>query len=393
MIEKLTATQQKKVPVYLNKWLKAGLRTKTTNKKDAKKAINFLYEKILKTEKPKYVIFLDSPMACQLAANLLKGTKFDSSQLDSQLRSQLDSQLDSQLRSQLYSQLDSQLYSQLDSQLYSQLSSQLDSQLDSQLRSQLYSQLRSQLYSQLRSQLDSQLRSQLDSQLRSQLSSQLSSQKLEYFSWNVNLLYWPGWTGFYDYVLNELFPKKKKEFKLFNELTTQWSNVHYYLLFPQIAFVSDYPKAIRRNELNMLHDYDKPALEYRDSYALYYSNGVQMKKELIETPANKITKEMFLSETNVDSRREISRKIGIQKTVEMLGAEVVDTYKSKVGGKYELLLIDFDNRGNKRPYLKMKSRAIDAYHIEGCSPEVKTVKEAICFRNKLKKFIEPEIIT
>jgi hypothetical protein len=34
-----------------------------------------VYEKIMKIDKPKYVIFLDSPMACQLAANLIKNTK------------------------------------------------------------------------------------------------------------------------------------------------------------------------------------------------------------------------------------------------------------------------------------------------------------------------------
>ena len=39
------------------------------------------------------------------------------------------------------------------------------------------------------------------------------------------------------------------------------------------------------------------------------------------------------------------------KTIQILGAEIVDTYESKVGGKYELLLVDYDGRG-KRPYLK-----------------------------------------
>ena len=45
--------------------------------------------------KPKYFLFLDSPMACELAINILKNIKFD--KLTSQLKSQLDSQLDSQL--------------------------------------------------------------------------------------------------------------------------------------------------------------------------------------------------------------------------------------------------------------------------------------------------------
>ena len=347
MITKLTKAQEKKISIYLKKWQAAGYRTKTTDQKKATKAIHFLYEKIMQKEKPKYIVFLDSPMACQLAANLLKNTKFDSSQLRSQLDSQLYSQLDSQLYSQLDSHLDSQLYSQLDSQLYSQLSSQL--------------------------------------------SSQLRSQKLEYFYWSPNLWWWPGWTGFYDFVLNELFPKKKKEFKLFNELTEHWQEVHYYLLFPEIVFVSDFPKEIHINKDRFqLHNSKGPALLYRDTYSLYKLNGVTVTKEQAE--AETFSKEEILNEKNADVRRELIRKIGIEKAMDILGAKVIDTYKSKIGGKYELLSINYDDRG-ERPYLRMTNPSMNLVHIEGVRPNTKTVKEAICYRNKLETFEEPQAIS
>ena len=72
MITKLTKTQQSKVKVYLKKWLDNGYRTKSVDKKKATKAIHFMYQ-LMKEPKPKYIIFLDSPMACHLACNLLKG--------------------------------------------------------------------------------------------------------------------------------------------------------------------------------------------------------------------------------------------------------------------------------------------------------------------------------
>jgi len=405
MISELTKSQEKKVNVYLNKWIKIGRRTKTMDKKKAEKGINFLYEKILNIKKPKHIIYLDSPLSCQLAANIVKNYNFYidndfnlssklSSNLSSNLSSKLNSNLSSKLSSNLRSKLSSKLSSNLRSNLSSNLSSNLDSNLDSNLKSNLSSNLSSNLRSNLSSNLSSNLDSNLDSNLYSNLKSNLESIKLEYFYWCTNLLWWPGWTGFYDFVLNELFPKKKKDFKLFIELTTHWKELHYYLLFPEIAFVSDFPELNTTNDIGQLHSYDIPALLYRDGYSLFYSNGVEMSKEQIITPAKDITKEMFLSETNVDKRRELSRKIGIEKTVEMLGAEVIDTYKSKSGGLYELLMIDFDNRGNKRPYLKMKNQSLkDVWHIEGVDPNVKTVKEAIMFRNKLTQFIEPEEVT
>jgi hypothetical protein len=119
-----------------------------------------------------------------------------------------------------------------------------------------------------------------------------------------------------------------------------------------------------------------------------------MDEKYIKTPAKDITKDMFLSETNVDKRREISKKLGIDRTIQMLGAEVVDTYNSKVGGKYELLMVDFDGRGTKRPYLKMKNPSLkDTYHIEGVDPSCKTVKEALMYRNGLLVFNEPESLS
>ena len=335
MITKLTKAQEKKIAVYLKKGEDIGYRTKTIDRVKAKKAVDFLYKDIMKIDKPKYVIFLDSPMAVQLAYNLIKNTKFYDKITDSQLRSQLNSQLASQLRSQL------------DSQLYSQLYSQLESQLN-----------------------------------------------LQYLYPTITNLGWTGYYTFYNYILNELLPEKKKDFKLFTTFLKHYSEIHYCLFFKDIAFVSDFPKKIRLNDRKQLHSYNEAALEYRDGYSLFQSNGITMDEKYIKTPANQITKEMFLSETNADKRREISKKLGIERTIEMLGAEVVDTYKSSVGGVYELLMVDFDNRGNKRPYLKMKNPSLnDTHHIEGIHPSCKTVKDALSYRNGLLIFAEPESLS
>ena len=113
---------------------------------------------------------------------------------------------------------------------------------------------------------------------------------------------------------------------------------------------------------------------------------------IAETKREDFTKAMILEEQNADYRRCIIQKIGIEKTIELLGAEVIDTYESKVGGTYQLLSIDYDGRG-KRPYLKMKSQSIDAFHIEGVPTGTRTVKDAICFRNGLEKFEEPQLLT
>ena len=82
MISKLTSEQKSKVPEYLRYWLNVGLRIETINRKRAKESIDFLYTKILKMDKPKQYLFLESPMACQIFLNA-------SNQLENQLWNQL----------------------------------------------------------------------------------------------------------------------------------------------------------------------------------------------------------------------------------------------------------------------------------------------------------------
>lgn len=333
MITKITKTQEKKIKVYLDKWLKAGYRTKTIDRKKATKAVHFMYEKIMKLEKPKYVIFLDSPMAVQLACNIIKGTKFDS-------------QLRNQLRNQLYNQLGGQL------------GSQLDSQLDSQLRSQL------------------------------------RSQKLSYFDFTFSPWWWGGgiaYYGFYEYILDVVFPKKKKEFSLFKKYCEAMSELHYTFYTPELAIVSNFPKQINKNAVNQLHNPDGASMVYRDSWALYNINGISVPKELAITPANKLNAIDWLKNENVDIRREAFRKIGVAKVMKDLGAKVIDSYTCPVGGKYELVELDI-GMGAPKPYLRMSNPSMDGVeHIEGV--QGKSVKEALAFRQSRAIYIQPEQLT
>lgn len=215
-------------------------------------------------------------------------------------------------------------------------------------------------------------------------------------NWQRSSWYYWGWVGFYDFILNELFPSEVDKCKDFLKYVEISKDLHIIYPFEGICFVIDRPCEIHldqeSNGRRRLHNFDKSALLYRDGYGLDAIHGIRVPKLVIETNKDAFTKEMILNETNADHRRCIIQKIGIEKTIELLGAEIIDAYDSPVGGRYELLSVDYDGRG-KRPYLKMKSQSIDAYHIEGVPTETKTVKEAICFRNGLDTFEEPQTLT
>lgn len=213
MISKLTPEQEAKIPEYLEYWLAIGLRTETIDRERAKDAVDFLYTKILKMNKPKQYLFLDSPMACQL---FLSGSN--------------------------------------------------------QLRNQLENQLENQLWNQLGNQLENQLGNQLWNQLRNQLLNQLENQKIE-FTYETQTNWAQSYYWFYLFVLNELFPTKIKDFGLFTEYVEHSKHYHHIYLSPDIAVFSDFPKIIALNSKGELSKEDGKALEYRDGCGFYAQNG------------------------------------------------------------------------------------------------------------------------
>jgi hypothetical protein len=75
----------------------------------------------------------------------------------------------------------------------------------------------------------------------------------------------------------------------------------------------------------------------------------------------------------------------IERVCQKLDAKVLDKQ-----GNYELLNLNLgENR--IRPYLKMINPSTGTFHIEGVEPKIKTVVEALNWRNQTEE--TPEIIT
>ncbi len=103
----------------------------------------------------------------------------------------------------------------------------------------------------------------------------------------------------------------------------------------------------------------------------------------------------ILRETNAEIRREIVRKIGIEKVCKDLNAQPISHYRDEVNGmNYELLLLDLGD-GRTRPYLKMRNPSIGVYHIEGVPPEITSAEQALIWRNYQDgpKYIPPLKLT
>jgi len=83
----------------------------------------------------------------------------------------------------------------------------------------------------------------------------------------------------------------------------------------------------------------------------------------------------IMREENVDIRRELIRKVGIETMLKALPHEVLDKRDD-----YELLRIDFPGLVEDARYLKMLNPSIGVWHLEGADRACKTVQEAINWR-------------
>jgi hypothetical protein len=100
-----------------------------------------------------------------------------------------------------------------------------------------------------------------------------------------------------------------------------------------------------------------------------------MKLEYVMTPSEQLSPDTVLKEKSVDVRRELLRKIGVQrmkdygKTIEQAGDySLIDMASVFAGTPYA-------------PHLLMLNPSIpDTWHLEGVSPECHSIQQAINWR-------------
>jgi len=198
--------------------------------------------------------------------------------------------------------------------------------------------------------------------------------KGETFDW-IGVGYDAGWTAFYDFM-QQIGVEYDAEWK-FNE----WKNfiknsgVFAMVLFENVAFACIRPAEVHRNSAGDLHSVKGMAISWKDGYGEYALNGVWVDKDIVMTPAEQLDPRIIFKEKNAEVRREIVRKIGMERTIVKCGAKTLDKR-----GSYELLTFDIGD-GRERPYLKMRNPSIKCFHVEGVAPGIKTVNEALKWRN------------
>ncbi|HDP36498.1 MAG TPA: hypothetical protein ENN27_01310 [Candidatus Atribacteria bacterium] len=106
----------------------------------------------------------------------------------------------------------------------------------------------------------------------------------------------------------------------------------YWVLPDKIVYVCN-PKISLKN--GVLHNETKEAVLWENGEKYYFLNGVHVDKDIVLTPAEKLDPQLLIKETNAEVRREIIRKIGIDRILQKLQGKLLDTWR-----EYELYRIE-----------------------------------------------------
>lgn len=128
---------------------------------------------------------------------------------------------------------------------------------------------------------------------------------------------------------------------------------------------------------NRIHNETGPAIKWKD-FSLYFLNDVHIKdKKIVLTPATDLSVDLILKEKNVSVRKEIVKKIGVQRMISTLGGKIIDRWE-----EYSLLELDIPSIKTKCRYLTMRNPSTHELHCEGVLPDISFVKDALRFRNQ-----------
>ena len=190
--------------------------------------------------------------------------------------------------------------------------------------------------------------------------------------------------GFYDFCAQELGIKLLKKYYLLRNC------MKYGMVFPMnsLCIVCQPFTEIHIRNGNLHHE-TRPALSYNGITNIYCMNGVAIPPKYILTPAAQLDVKEILAEPNVEVRRELIRKIGIEQFLAHLPHKIID----KKNG-YELLDVELSPMVKNARYLKMNNPSIGTWHVEAV--EGSTVQEALDFRAsrlKLNDNWNPAVLT
>jgi len=182
------------------------------------------------------------------------------------------------------------------------------------------------------------------------------------------------WVSFYNFF-EEIGVIHNKDFKNFRELIE--CNIYDMIQFENLCIVCALPEYVDRDDSNRMHSLDRSCIRWNDGYELYYIHGINFEYEEWNNFVTGKTKALdIITEANQDKKRAMALAYGNEKMVKELKAKEINRMKDEQGNTMRILLIEdkkdedllyyeaIDPSKNEKVYLRIPSEFKERTAIE-----------------------------
>ena len=348
-VESLTDKQIAKFPLYITKWKGIGLCTRPADRAMAERGIRYAYL-AAKLQPPKKIVWTTSPLVSGLVRSLLFDEKF-MEKIGKNVRQSVEQSVWQSVEQSVEQSVGQSVEQSVWQSVWQSVRQSVWQSVWQSVEQSVGQSVRQSVYESGYGQHDA------------------------------------NWIGFYDYF--------RKECNLIDEteplmgLTLITNAAGWYLPHEHICWISERHNILHLNAQGQLHKDGGIALAYPDGWGIYALNGVMLEPWMIETSISDLDAKKVITIPNVDQRREVIRRMGVDLLTQRLGAKTLN----KVG-TYELLSVSLGEGYEDCRMLKMVNPSIGVHHVEGVHPDCDTVEKAINWRaGDLKKSWVPQALS
>lgn len=224
------------------------------------------------------------------------------------------------------------------------------------------------IFAQLEARVRVNIAAQVEKSLRASVGSSRYLDNLWKFRTSVGAYYQADRLAFYRFFDEYLAPNALHALAHFNELVSG------YWLGKKEALLVRRPRLLSRDQEGRLHSSTGKCIEYRDGWGLYAWHGVEVPERVILAP-ERLSREDFLHEPNVEVRRIIQERMGTR-FVSELGGKAIDT--GPRGTLYEVRLPEDDPEGVAR-YVQVQDASTERRYLLRVPPSLQTAAEAVAW--------------
>ena len=386
MITELTKEQESKMRDYVEKWLKIGLSTENVSKEKINEIINNVYTHLLLMAKPKEVRIFEDPLKCWKAVSKYAFKKLENT-VENTVWNTVKNTVWNTVRNTVGNTVRNTVENTVENTVWNTVRNTVENTVENTVRNTVENTVWNTVGNTVRNTVRNTVENTVGNTVGNTVE---NTGKLLLFIYPyLDGHFMSSYFSFYDYFINE------KLIKLDSQTLKNWniyketSNLELIYPFDDICFVCQKPTLIKLQN-NILHNELGPSISYNDNLKIYSLNGITVAEELVMTKVEDLDlKKWVLEEKNADVRREVVRKVGIERVLKELNAKVIDKSEDEI---YELVLLDIHD--TKRPYLKMKNPSIEnLIHIEGVPIECDTIEKALAWRDGEDVYIKPDFIS